>query len=50
MPGNNPKRVSNPQQVSRTGGTAKQVKSSIIEGPTASGDNLQPFNRKGKGK
>lgn len=45
---NNPKRVSNPQQVSRTGGTAKQIKSSIIEGPTATSENLQPFNRKKK--
>ncbi len=44
---NNPKRVSNPTQVSRTGGI-KQVKSSIIEGPTATSENLQPYNRKRK--
>jgi hypothetical protein len=47
---NNPKRVSNPTQQSRTGGTAKQAKSSIVEGPTASSGNLQPFNRGEKGK
>ena len=45
---NNPKRVSNPTQVSRKGGTAGQMKSSIIEGPSASGSNLQPSSRKGK--
>ncbi len=45
---NNPKRVSNPTQVSRSGGI-KQVKTSIVEGPTASSGNLNPFNRK-KGK
>ena len=50
MAGNNPKRVSSPTQTSRSAGITKQVKSSIIEGPTASGENLQPFNRKGKGK
>ena len=44
---NNPKRVSNPTQPSRAGGI-KQVKSSIIEGPTASSGSLQPFNRKKK--
>lgn len=46
MASNNPKRVSNPTQTSRTGKTAKQVKSSIIEGPTATSENLQPYNRK----
>jgi hypothetical protein len=45
---NNPKRVSNPTQVSRTGGI-KPVKSSIVEGPTPSSGNIQPFAR-GKGK
>lgn len=42
---NNPKRVSNPTQSSRSGGI-KQVKSGIVEGPTATSENLQPFNRK----
>lgn len=45
---NNPKRVASPTQPSRAGGTAKQAKSSIIEGPTATSENLQPFNRKKK--
>ncbi len=44
---NNPKRVSAPTQPSRTGGL-KAVKSSIVEGPTPSAANLQPYNRKGK--
>ncbi|MDI6732330.1 MAG: hypothetical protein QME16_00155 [Planctomycetota bacterium] len=43
----NPKRVSNPTQISRAGGI-KQVKSGIIEGPTATEGNLQPYNRKKK--
>jgi len=50
MMANNPKRVSNPTQVSRTGGTAKQINSSIIKGPTASSENLQPYNRGSKRK
>jgi hypothetical protein len=44
---NNPKRVASPSQPSRAGGI-KQVKSSIIEGPTATSKNLQPFNRNKK--
>ena len=44
---NNPKRVASPSQPSRAGGI-KQVKTSIIEGPTASSKNLQPFNRNKK--
>ncbi len=46
---NNPKRVASPTQPSRAGGI-KQAKSSIIEGPTASSGNLQPYNRGKKGK
>lgn len=46
---NNPKRVASPTQVSRSGGI-KQVKSSIVEGPTASSGNIQPFTRSQKGK
>ena len=49
MASNNPKRVASPSQPSRTGGI-KQVKSSIVEGPTASSSNLQPFNRSKKSK
>lgn len=41
--------MSPPKSVSRSGGI-KQVKSGIIEGPTASSSNLNPFNRSGKGK
>jgi len=44
MGSNNPKRVSSPTQPSRAGGI-KQVKTSIVEGPTASSSNIQPFNR-----
>lgn len=47
MAGNNPKRVASPTQPGRTGGI-KQVKSSIVEGPTATAKNLQPFNRSKK--
>ena len=45
--GNNPKRVASPTQTSRAGGI-KQIKSSIVEGPTNAGANLQPYNRKKK--
>jgi hypothetical protein len=41
---NNPKRVASPTQPSRSGGI-KQAKTSIVEGPTATGKNLQPFTR-----
>ncbi len=44
---NNPKKVASPVQSSRAGGI-KQVKSSIVEGPTATAKNLQPFNREKK--
>ena len=41
----NKDKVMHPTQPSRAGGTVKQVKSNIIEGPTASGENLNPYNR-----
>jgi len=47
MAQNNPKRVASPTQPSRAGGI-KQAKTSIVEGPTATSKNLQPFNRGGK--
>ena len=41
-------KVMHPTQPSRAGGTAKQVKSGIIEGPTASSENLNPYSREKK--
>uniref|UniRef100_A0A6M3IM64 Uncharacterized protein n=1 Tax=viral metagenome TaxID=1070528 RepID=A0A6M3IM64_9ZZZZ len=38
-------KVAKPVNKDRSGGI-KQVKSSIIEGPTATSGNLNPFNRK----
>ena len=43
-----PDKVMKPENKSNVGDTAKQVKSSIIEGPTASSENLTPFNRSEK--
>ncbi len=42
-------KVMHPTQPSRAGGI-KQVKTSIVEGSTATSENLQPFNRKGSNK
>jgi len=42
-------KVMKPRDVNRKPATVtKQVKSGIIEGPTATTENLIPFNRKGK--
>lgn len=38
-------KVMRPSQVKRAGGTFKQVKNGMIEGPTASTENLIPFSR-----
>ena len=37
-----------PENKSSGGEVAKQTKSDIIEGPTATSDNLTPFNRSEK--
>jgi len=44
--GNNPKRVSNPRDVSRKGGAPKSPTTSIVNGPSNQAKNLQPFTGK----
>ena len=40
-------KVMKPQNKTVQGGAFKQVKSSIIEGPTVTSENISPYNRKG---
>lgn len=41
-------KVLHPVNKQRSAGSAKNVKSSIIDSPTANSGNLQPFNKKKK--